>query len=180
MNKNLVSIVAVIALIVSGVAYFNSGTTSVVKEVVREFGAQVGPEYLEHQTFVGGFSVGGRAYATSSTASTYTLTTTELPNDRRYNYVTWTANLNTTLTTMASSTAPLSSLKVGETYSIDLYSATTTAATTITFAAGAGVDLQELEAGSVVVNGLEGATLKFIKKADSDVILLVSPWQVGD
>lgn len=154
-----------------------------VREVIKEvsLGAFPGPEVLEFVQFRSNFSVGGDAnnrYATTSTAATYTLTTTEIQKENTL--VTWTPNVNTTLTTMASSSAPLSTLKVGETFEQTWYNASTTAAATITFAAGTGVDLQELEGGTVIVNGLEGATLKFIKKADTDVMLLVAPWQVGD
>jgi len=183
MKNTILTIAVVIALVLSVVSVFGlfTGERSVIVENIKDLGAFPGPDFYDPLYFIGGFSVGGgQNYATSSTAATYTLTTTELPNDRRYQYMTWLANLNTTLTTMASSSAPFSSLKVGESYSIDLYSSTTTAAATITFAAGTGIDLQKLRGGSVIVNGLEGATLKFIKKANTDVMVLVAPWQVGD
>lgn len=145
-------------------------------------GAAAGPDHYFHQKFLEGYSKGNPSsrYATTTTASSYTLTTTELPVDRKYTYIDWNAGINTTLTTMASSSYPLIDLKVGEEYSVKFYSATSTAATTITFAAGTGVDLQEDEGGTVIVNGLELSQLTFIKKADTDVILLVEPYQVGD
>jgi len=143
--------------------------------------ASAGPDHYDHQRFLSNYSVGGGGYyATSSTAATYTLTTDQFPADRRHNYIEWTANVNTALTTMASSSAPLVDLKVGETYTVDVYAASTTAASTITWAAGTGVDLQEDEGETVVQNGLEIATLKFQKKSDTDVILWVQMGQVGD
>lgn len=144
-------------------------------------GASASPDKYNHQRFLSNYSVGGGSYyATSSTASAYTLTTDEFPADRRYNYVEWTANVNTTLTTMASSSAPLSDLKIGETYTVDIYAASTTAASTITFSAGTGVDMQEDEGETVVLNGLEIAELKFQKKSDTDVLMWVRVGQVGD
>jgi len=143
-------------------------------------GGAAGPDKYNHQRFLGNFSVGDQVYATSSTATAYTLTTAELPADRETSLLSWTVNVNTTLTTMASTSAPLVGLKTGESYSMYFYNASTTAAATATFAAGTGVDLQENEGGTVIVNGLELAKLTFLKKADTDVILLVEPKQVGD
>jgi len=144
-------------------------------------GASVGPDHTNLQNFFSNFTIGGDAgsrYATTSTAATYALTATEVR--KKNSLVTWTPNVNTTLTSMASTSAPLSGMKVGETFTQTWYNASSTAASTITFAAGTGVDAQELEGGSLIVNGLEGATLTFIKKADTDVMMLVAPWQVAD
>lgn len=144
-------------------------------------GTASGPDKFNHQRFLANHSVGGGgSFATSSTATAYTLTTAELKSDRRESYLSWTPNVSTTLTTMASSSAPLADLKVGESYSVYFYNASTTAASTVTFAAGTGVDLQEDEGETVIVNGLEISKLTFIKKADTDVILWVSAGQVGD
>lgn len=151
-------------------------------EVTTEmFGADAGPDKYNHQRFLSNFSVGGgQNYATTSTEATFTLTTDQFPTDREDGLITWNAGLDTTLTTMASTSEPFRSLKAGESYSVYLHSATTTAATTITFAAGTGIDLQEDEGGTVVVNGLELAKLTFLKKVDTDVFMLVEPYQVAD
>jgi len=178
MKKNLGVIIAAVALVFALVAYFNAGGVEVTKEVVREFGVAAGPDHTERQFFLSNFVNGGEVVATSSTAATYTLTTAELRD--KVGYISWTPNVNTTLTTMASTSAPLVGLKTGQTFEVTFYNASSTAASTVTFAAGTGVDLQELEGGSVIVNGLEGATLKFVKKSDSDVMLLVAPFQVAD
>lgn len=171
--------IAIIALVIAGFAFL-ANNVEVIKERVVEVPASAGPVKYNHQSFVGNFSVGGQVYATSSTASTYTLTTTELRNNRETSLISWTVNVNTTLTTMASTSAPLVGLKTGESYSVYFYNASTTAGATATFAAGTGVDLQEDEGSSVIVNGLEIAKLTFLKKADTDVILWVSVGQVGD
>lgn len=190
-NKVLTAGVAValvlgaVGLFVGGDTYTETGVTeNQVRNIARDaaLGAAVGPEHLNHQYFRSGYSYCGKDgdYATSSTAATYTLTTTELPTNRGRCYLSWTVNVNTTLTTMASSSAPLSNLQPGESYELLFYNASTTAGATATFAAGTGVDLQADEGGSVIVNGLELARLTFLKKADTDVILLVEPYQVGD
>lgn len=144
------------------------------------FGASSGPDHYQHNRFYEGISVGGESYATSSTAATYTLTGTEFPANRKYSYVSWTANVNTTLSSVASTSAPFTDMKVGESFSQYWYNASTTAASTITFAAGTGVDLQEDEGETVVLNGLEVARVNYLKKADTDIIMWVELGQVGD
>jgi TusA-related sulfurtransferase len=170
---------AVVALVVAVLVAGVFGGTETIREI-REVavGGAAGPEHLQHQVFKQNFTRGGTTVATSSTAAAYTLTTAELREN--VGYLSWTVNVNTTLTTMASTSRPLAGLKPGEAIEVLFYNASTTANATATFAAGTGVDLQEDEGGSVVVNGLEAAKLTFIKKADSDVIFLVEPYQVGD
>jgi hypothetical protein len=141
-------------------------------------GASPGPDHTETQYFLNNFTVGDGSVATTSDAATYTLTAREMDIDAPY--VSWTANVNTTLTTMASTSAPFSGMRTGEMFEQIWYNASTTAAATITFAAGTGVDLQEDEGGTVIVNGLETARLTYIKKADTDIALIVEPYQVGD
>lgn len=149
-----------------------------VEEPAVSVGAVVSPDIYDHTTLHRNFTKGGTQVATSSTASAYTLTTDEIRED--VSYLSWTVNVNTTLTTMASTSAPLSNLRTGESLSMYFYNASTTAGATATFAAGTGVDLQEDEGSTVIVNGLEMAKLTFIKKADTDVALWVSVGQVAD
>lgn len=146
--------------------------------IVEKLGAFPGPDIYEHLTLHQSFTKGGDQVATSSTAATFTLTTKELRKE--VSYVSWTPNVDTTLTTMASTSAPLSLLRTGESLEVYWYNASTTAAATITFAAGTGVDLQEDEGETVILNGLEMARLTFIKKADTDVALWVEVGQLGD
>ena len=174
------SVVSVIAVL--GLFFPRSVETVVEKTIERitELGAAAGPDHFVHNRFFDNISVGGSVFATSSTASSYTLTTAELNRDRKISLISWTVNVNTTLTTMASTSAPLVGLRPGEFYSVLFYNASTTAASTATFAAGTGVDLQEDEGETVIVNGLEIARLTFLKKADTDVILWIEVGQVGD
>ena len=149
-----------------------------VDEPTASIGAVVGPDVYDHVTLHQNFTRGGNQVATSSTAATYTLTTDEIREE--VSYLSWTVNVDTTLTTMASTSAPLSNLRTGESLEMYFYNASTTAAATATFAAGTGVDLQENEGETVIVNGLEMAKLIFIKKADTDVALWVDVGQVAD
>jgi len=166
----IIGVLAVASLILGVVGLSNHSISPV--------GAVPGPNVYQRTYFHSGFQSGGDVMATTSTAATYTLLQSEIDGD--VTYISWTPNVNLTLTTMASTSMDFVGNNTGDTRTYTLYNASTTAAATITFAAGTGVDLQEAEGGSVIVNGLEGATLTFVRKADSDVMLKVEPWQVGD
>lgn len=177
-NKVLgIALVVIVLIATAGVFLPKAGVVNNIVEKAK-LGALSGPTLYDHIEFRQNFTTGGTAVATTSTASTYTLTANELRNE--VSYVSWTPSVNTTLTTMASTTAPFSTLKVGEFREIILYNASSTAASTITFAAGTGVDLQEDEGGTVIVNGLETARITYGKKSNSDVYFIVEPYQVGD
>jgi len=173
MNKTILIGLAVAIVIAIGGYQFPQVQT----QVKETFGAFPGGDILNPVTFFEGFTTRGH-YATTTDTATYTLTTVEL--DRDLSYLEWNAGLNVTLTSMASTSAPFSNLAVGEGFSMDFYSSTTTAATTITFAAGTGVDLQEDEGETVIINGLEEARLNFRKKTNGDVLMWVEAGQVGD
>jgi len=174
MNNKKIWVAVVVVAIIAIVGVF----TPQGREVVRELGGNPGPEFLNHLVFKANVTNGGTVVATSSTATSYTLTSAELRED--VSLLSWTVNVNTTLTTMASTSAPLVGLRAGESITMYFYNASTTAAATATFAAGTGVDLQADEGESVIVNGLEVARLTFLKKADTDVALWVEVGEVGD
>jgi len=174
MNKTLGIVLVVIAIIATA-GLFSPRVQTEVKEV---FGANPAPTFLNHLEFKQNFTLGGNVVATTSDIATYSLAANEWRPE--VSYVSWTPDLNLTLTTMASTSAPLSDLRAGESRQIYFYNASTTAAATVTFAAGTGVDLQEDEGGTVIVNGLEIARLTFLKKSDTDVILWVEVSQIGD
>jgi hypothetical protein len=181
MNNKLIAGLAAVAVLFSGLSFFAGPTDTIVERTIEKVGAQVGPDHYDHQTFFANFTVGGDAnsrYATTSTATTFTLTATELR--KKNTYVTWNNGRPAlTLTTMASTSAPFKGMKVGETFTQTWYNSSTTA-NTITFAAGTGVDLQEVEGLTVTNDTLEAVTLKFIKKVDTDVMMIVTPYQLGD
>jgi hypothetical protein len=187
MKKPYLIVIALLA--VFGVAGFAMGYYGEAPKVVVEgdyieapapdmLGAVSGPDVYNRMYFRAGYQSGGTAYATSSTASAYTLTNTELGGD--ISHIEWTANLNTTLTTPASTTMPWLGNTAGDMRTYTFYAASSTAASTITLAAGTGVDLQEDEGETVVINGLEVARLTFLRKINSDVVAWLEVGQVGD
>ena len=143
-------------------------------------GAAAGPALYENIQFLNSFVKAGRTVATTTTAADSSVTMTRTMLDTDVSYITYNAGVNTTLTTMASTSAPFSNMRAGEEISVLFYSATTTAGVTVTIAAGTGVDLQEDEGETVIINGLEVARLTFVKKADSNIIGWVEAGQVGD
>jgi len=144
-------------------------------------GASPGPEHTETQYFLSNFSKVGNIVATTSDASTYKLTAREVDIDT--SYVAWNASLNTTLTFPNATSAPFTRMRTGQSFDQWWYSATTTEATTITFAApaGNGIDLQEPELdGTVILNGLEFAKITYLKTGDSAVSIVTDITQLGD
>tara|TARA_Y100000310_G_C20549144_1_gene747151 strand:- start:572 stop:1114 length:543 start_codon:yes stop_codon:yes gene_type:complete len=180
MNKiTIISGIVIIALSV-GISAYVGPTERVTERVVEQVGAQSGPDHFETQRFFEGFRTGFNSVATSTAGGVSSITAISQIINCDNPYVSWTANLNQTVTLQASTSPPFSGMRAGESCSILVYSATTTAATTITWAAGTGIDLQEDEGATVVQNGLEIARLTFVKKADTDVIAWVEVGQVGD
>lgn len=144
----------------------------------EDMGANPGPDKYQRQYFHSGFQSGSDLYATSSTASAYTLTNAELGGDK--DYIEWNAGLNITLTSPASTTMPWLGNRAGDKRTYQVYSATTTTAATITYAAGTGVDLQEGEGLTVVQNGLEDAFVTFTRRSTGDVSMIVDVKQLAD
>lgn len=173
MNVKTITTVAVSVVMSLVLAFFVLG-------VGKGTGAAAGPTLYENIQFLNGFTKNGPRVATTTTAADTAVTMTTQLLDKDVSYISYNPGANTTLTTMASTAAPFSNLAVGETLEVLFYNATSSTGTTITFAAGTGVDLQEDEGETVVVNGLEVARLTFVKKANTDVIAWVEVGQVGD
>ena len=187
----VISLIAVIAVgslalafvgnaqrVIENVEVYNEAEQQSVDEGI--LGANPGPIKTERQYFLAGYQSGGERYASSTTNSTETLLASEF--DGNVTYIDYTANIDTTLTTMASTTMDFLGYEAGDERSYWFRSATTTAATTITFAAGTGVDLQHGDAtgDDLVIDGLDIAKLTFIRKADDDVLLLMTKYTEGD
>lgn len=168
-----ISIVAVV------VAFAIGGNT--IKETVTEqvfrTGAAAGPEHYNRQYFNAGSTNGGRL-ATSTTAASYTTVAADFNGTPSFLEITPAVNLTLSLSgTSTHAYVP----NVGDTAVVYVRNASTTAASTITFAAAdAGVDLQEDEGETVVVNGLEVARLNLIRKGQNNVIAWIEAGQVGD
>ena len=186
MKENIFVTLLVVALLLIGVGEFRKDTIvvkpNVIVEVPASTGAASGPDHFNRQVFHAGFQSGGTVYSTSTTASTYTLTNTELGGDISYIEFN-TGLLAQTFTTMAS-TSPVFDAILGHTAGdkrvYDVYMASTTATSVLTWAAGTGVDLQEDEGETVLQNGLEFARVTFIRKVNTDIGMEVEVFQVGD
>jgi len=181
MNK-IIGIVAVLAFIL-GVVGFSTGSKTVYQTIKNEpVGAIPGPDIYQSMFFHSGFSQGGTRYATSSTATAYTLTNTEMTNrNNDVSYIDWTVNVNTTLTTQATSSMSWLGKVAGDEKSFWFRNASTTAAASATFAAGTGVDLQKNEdSADLAILGLDLAKLTFIRKADTDVLLVLEEFIEAD
>lgn len=189
MNKeNLVTAGVIVALVLGVLAISNGGDGSRGPQGPQgdrgNVGAFPGPDIYQKLSLNSGVVTGGVAttFSTTSDAATYTLTRTELCGDT--DYIEWNAGLNITITSPATTTGVYGCMfdrvETGKTKVYRVYSATGTAATTITYAAGVGVDLQEDEGATVIQNGLEIAELVFLRKASGDVIQWVRVGQVGD
>lgn len=161
-----------IPAISSGIAspgYFGDQTQKAYTEYVASkgsgitLGAVTGPNVNYHMFLNEGLTVGGRI-ATTSAVATYT--TSEADFRTLPSYLDWLPNLNTTISISATSTHGLVP-KIGDVARILIRNASTTAASTITFAAlNTNVDLQFSEAtgGDLVLNGLDFAELILIRE----------------
>lgn len=136
-----------------GSTYLPNGTPTNVSVVpgtntvntVREFGAQVGPDVYDFRRFFGGVQY-GNTYATSTTATTQTLSAVDIvkSSGAPYDHIRITPNTGAlTATLPASSTLVHLVPRAGEiTGEQCITNATGTAAATITLAAGTGIDLE--------------------------------------
>ena len=190
----VISLFAVFAIAGSVAAYVVSQNVQVDGDYnYYEAEGQEAPEEVNLGAFPGGdiynrvnmhsgYQSGGDVHATTTTGSSFTLTSTELGGD--ITFINWNAGLNTTLTTMATTSSGFYFMGIpnaGDKRSYYLYSATSTTAATITIAAGTGVDLQKNEdTADLAINGLDVAKLTFIRKPDTDVMLIMEEWVVGD
>ena len=177
MNIKKLTILLSVAVVVV-LAFALGGGRFVVKEVQTTFGALSGPEVTSYMRVHGHFTQGGGSTATSSTAATYTLTRAEIVDT---GVIQWTPNVNTTVTLMASSTLTDMIPNAGDRRSIWLHNASSTAAATITLAAGTGIDLQKNEdSADLAINGLDWAELIFIRQADTDITVILNEFIEAD
>lgn len=165
--------------------YFGQGYTLLgakPKECTKCLGANSGPEVYQRMYFNSGFNDGGTVRSTTTTASTYTLTAKDFDEDTSFLW--WTPNVSTTITTMASSSGAATKLgipKSGNTRVMWLYNASTTVASTITIAAGAGIDLQKNEdTANLATAGTSMTKMTFIRRPDTDIMLILEQYDVAD
>ena len=124
------------------------------------------------ETVVDGFTQGGGCLATSTTATTHTVTEAQLLTYNCFEVTwntssgTWTLPATSTLTTLIPA--------VGDMRSWWLHNATGTAAVTHTWAAGTGIDLVAYTTNDDVIDGNEFSELSCIRQTDTDVTCKVS------
>jgi len=167
--------------VIENVEVYNEATQPDTQVMNDNLGAMPSPDVYQHMNFHAGVQSGGSYFATSSVAATVTLQAFQFNLEKTF--IDWTANLDTTLTTMATTSMDFMNIgNVGDERSYWFRSATTTAATTITFAAGTGVDIQfgDATGDDLVIDGLDLAKLTFIRKNDTDVLLLMTKYTEGD
>ena len=132
MNKTLGTVLVVILVIATAGVY--------LYPKVQQYGSDAGPDHYGLQQFFGGF-LKGNVLATSTVASM----TLKVSDVQDYDTVIVTptgAASAKTLTFFASSTARSWLPAAGQRQEVCFLNSTTTAATTLVFAAGTGIDMQ--------------------------------------
>lgn len=178
-KQNVVVTVGVSLLVSLAVVFlFPNTVTTIVKEADKTVSAVVGPDVSFRMFFKAGLTEGGYL-ATSSTAATYTTRTSDFAG--RPSVIAWTPNVNTTVT-FASTSLYEYVPSVGDVANVYLLNASTTAASSITFDADSGVDLQFAEAtgGDLVLNGLDWEKLTLIRKSTSVVTVIADEMTEAD
>jgi len=184
MNKLKVFLTVALTLVLSVSAVYALTVNMSVDELKQltsndTFGAMASPDHYQRQYFHAGYQSGGSVYSTSSTAATFTLLSANFDGD--VTYVDWTPNVSTTITTMASTSMYWLGETPGDERSYWFRNASSTATASITFAAGTGVDLQDNEdSADLALLGLDLMKLTFIRKADSDVLLVLDEYTEAD
>ena len=139
-------------------------------------GAIPGPDVYQHLTFFDGFTKAGRVISTTTSGSAVTLTTNEF--NEKTSYLEINPNNPVTITLMASSSAPFSNLRVGQSLELITFNASTSAAL-ITWAEGTGIDIQEDEGETVTQDTLAAGHFIFLKKVNTDIIAWFKAGQPG-
>lgn len=177
MKEKLLVVGVVVSVVLSGFAFTKEANVAVNEDGIQ-IGASAGPEVYSYMKVHGHFTQGGGVMATSSTAATYTMTRAELvPNG----VIQWTPNVNTTVTLPASSTLTDLVPNKGDVRTIWLHNASSTAAASITLAAGTGIDLQKNEdTADLAVLGLDWTSLTFVRQNDTDITVIMNEFIEAD
>jgi hypothetical protein len=125
------------------------------------------------------FTEGGGMFTSSTANATETLLVTAMDTE---NFIDYTPNVNSTLTLPATSTLSALMPTAGDSRQYIIRNASSTAAATLTLAAGAGMDLQFVEAtgGDLVLNGLDAGTLTMTRLTDTDILVLFNEYTEAD
>ena len=169
--------VVILIIAIIGVFYPTS-TGTIVEKTIEKIGASAGPEHTERQSFLSGSSNGGRV-ATTTTAATYTTVAADFNGTPTY--IDHLPNVNTTISLSGTSTHAYVP-EVGDVATIYWRNASTTAASSVTFAAvDAGVDLQDNEdSANLALNGLDIMEVTLIRESENLVSVLLNEFTEAD
>jgi hypothetical protein len=121
---------------------------------------------------------GGGVRATSTLNSAETLLASDFDVE---NYIEYTPNISSvTLTLPATSTLATMIPNAGDTRTIIIENATSTASIDITISAGAGMDLQEPDGQDLVISEDNYAILTFWRRSDTDMVVTVDVFIPAD
>lgn len=136
---------------VAGDYYYQEATGKTSED---NFGALTGGDIMQNVNIFGALTTGTSYYtATSTTGTATTLAYKDLANT---SFISLTSNTGNFAYTMPATSTMMQILpKVGSTRSWLIHNATTTAATTLTLAAGTGMDLVAATANDDVIDGGE-------------------------
>lgn len=176
-KKNIISSL-VVSIVVVAIALTVFGGNTTVEKIV-DLGSGSGQNTDSRQFFQQGASFGG-VVSTTTTATTYTTLARDFNNTP--SVISWLPNINTTVSISSTSTLPYVP-NVGDTATVYLRNASTTAAASITVAAkDAGLDMQFAEAtgGDLVLNGLDWAKLTIIHTSTNLVTVIFDEMTEAD
>ena len=137
--NNTIKVVLTVAVVIAIAGVFLPRGNTIIERIV----GNAGPDQYELQSFYGGVRE-GHYFATSTTATTQTLSTADIAPDGSL-YSTWAMTPNVgdvTFTLPASSTMSAVLPTAGMSSTQCWYNASTTAGIDITVAAGTGIDLE--------------------------------------
>jgi len=168
MNNKLLTILVVVAIALGGYAVFQGGTLVIEKTTNAPLGAVGSPDIYSYVNVHGAFMQGGGvATVTIATSTAYTLTTADLAA----HIIDVDSTVFTTTTTFpASSSFPF----INDAGDHRQWIFRNSSATSTTLAATTGVDLQEVEAGDVVLETTNYATVDCYRLANLSVACLVA------
>ena len=123
------------------------------------------------------FTQGGGITASSTTNAAETLLATDIDVE---NVITYTPNVNSTLTLPATSTLSAIIPTAGDTRQYFIQNASSTETATLTLAGGTGMDMQEPTGADLVINGLDWGILNFVRLANTDIAVFFNEFQEAD
>lgn len=180
MNNKIIVGLLVVALGFGAIGAFKKPSTIYVDKTTNQPIVGASGNFSTRSFALQGITSGGMAATSTGTITAYTPVGGDYVNTP--SVIRWTPNANQTLTITSTSTQPYVP-NVGDTTTIFFQNASTTAASTITFAAAnANVDLQFSEAtgGDLVLNGLDWAKITLIRTSTYNVTVLFDEMTEAD